>query len=94
MVFLYYALTFIKPYVLSLRRGVRQKNLSLTKIKDLSIHLPRIEVQIEVSNRLNFFKENSKKLENDYLDKIKQYTKIRNSIFKKAFDGELVKEQQ
>lgn len=92
MIFLYYALTFIKPYVLSLRRGVRQKNLSLAKIKDLSIQLPKLEIQTEVSNRLNFFKETSQKLSNDYLEKIKQYTKIKNSILKQAFNGELVKE--
>ena len=92
MIFLYYALTFIKPYVLSLRRGVRQKNLSLAKIKDLSIQFPKLEVQTEVSNRLNFFKETSQKLSNNYLDKIKEYTKIKNSILKQAFNGELVKD--
>ncbi len=92
MIFLYYALTYIKPYVLSLRRGVRQKNLSLAKIKDLSIQLPKLEVQNDVSQKLNFFKETSNKLSKGYLEKINQYTKIKNSILKRAFNGELVKE--
>lgn len=92
MIFLYYALTYIKPYVLSLRRGVRQKNLSLAKIKDLTIQLPKIEIQNKVAERLNFFKETSNKLTLGNLEKINQYIKLKNSILNKAFNGELVKE--
>jgi len=91
MIFLYYALTFIKPYVLSLRRGVRQKNLSLAKIKELSIQFPKVDVQLRVSKRLDLFKGLSRKLSNVYLDKINQHIKIKNSILKQAFNGELFK---
>ena len=91
MIFLYYALTFIKPYVLSLRRGVRQKNLSLAKIKELSIQFPKVDIQLRVSKRLDLFKGLSRKLSNVYLDKINQHIKIKNSILKQAFNGELFK---
>lgn len=93
MVFLYYALAYIKPYVLSLRRGVRQKNLSLAKIKDLFIQIPKnIDIQNEVAERLNFFKDTTNKLKIGYLEKINQNIKLKNSILKQAFNGELVKE--
>ena len=35
LIFILHAINFVKPEILSLRRGVRQKNLSLQKIKDI-----------------------------------------------------------
>jgi type I restriction enzyme S subunit len=92
MVFLYYSLTYIKPYVLSLRRGVRQKNLSLAKIKDLTIKLPSIAMQIKVAEKLKIFKEISNNLRVGYFKKINQNLSFKQSILKQAFNGELVKE--
>ena len=39
------AINAVKPILLEERRGVRQKNLSLEKIKNIVIPLPRLEEQ-------------------------------------------------
>ena len=43
--FVMYAINFIKPQILSQRRGVRQKNLSLEKIKNIPINIPSLPEQ-------------------------------------------------
>ncbi len=91
-IFLYYAFSHIKPYVLSLRRGVRQKNLSLAKIKELEIQLPNIETQNTIAKRLNNFKEISNGIRDFQLRKKNQVNELKNSILRHAFSGELVKE--
>ena len=45
LLFVLRAITNVKPMLLSQRRGVRQKNLSLAKIKDIEIGLPPLAEQ-------------------------------------------------
>ena len=47
IVWLYYALTMMKDYYLSQRRGVRQKNLNLGMIRAFELPVAKKEVQIE-----------------------------------------------
>jgi type I restriction enzyme, S subunit len=53
--YLFYALKFLKPKILLERRGVRQQNLSLAKIKIIDIPLPKTSVQKEIVEKLNAF---------------------------------------
>lgn len=43
--YIYYAISAQKPQILRLRRGVRQKNLNLTKIKDITIPIATLKEQ-------------------------------------------------
>lgn len=45
LLFVLRAITYLKPAVLDQRRGVRQKNLSLAKIKDIEIEMPPLPEQ-------------------------------------------------
>ena len=50
--YLFYALKFLKPTILLERRGVRQQNLSLAKIKEIEVPLPTRDVQNKIVERL------------------------------------------
>ena len=50
--YLFYALSFLKPQILLERRGVRQQNLSLAKIKNIDVPLPNPPVQKEIVEKL------------------------------------------
>src|SRR5258708_36731793 len=52
MEFIFHAINVAKPRLLLERRGVRQKNLSLGKIKDISLPVPERSEQCEVVSRL------------------------------------------
>ena len=92
MTYLYYALSYIKPYVLSLRRGVRQKNLSLAKIKELDIKFPSLEIQNTYAKKLNYINETATSLKTCYINKVNEYELLRKSILQKSFNNELIKE--
>jgi len=53
--YLFYALKFLKPKILLERKGVRQQNLSLAKIKNIDVPLPNALVQKQVVEQLNAF---------------------------------------
>jgi type I restriction enzyme S subunit len=89
LVFILHAINFVKPEILSLRRGVRQKNLSLQKIKDISIIIPDLEEQKKVVLQLASIKKETQRLETIYRQKIAALNELKQSILQKAFTGQL-----
>jgi len=89
LVFILHAINFVKPEILSLRRGVRQKNLSLQKIKDISITIPDLEEQKKVVLQLASIKKETQRLETIYRQKIAALNELKQSILQKAFTGQL-----
>jgi type I restriction enzyme S subunit len=89
LVFILHAINFVKPEILSLRRGVRQKNLSLQKIKDISITIPDLEEQKKVVLQLASIKKETQRLETIYRQKLAALNELKQSILQKAFTGQL-----
>jgi len=90
LTFILNSINSIKPEILNLRRGVRQKNLNLTKIKNIPIFLPPIQEQKTIVKRLNTLQEQTKKLESIYTQKLSDLDELKKSILQKAFNGELL----
>ncbi|MCC5662508.1 restriction endonuclease subunit S [Nostoc sp. CHAB 5784] len=89
LIFILHAINFLKPEILSLRRGVRQKNLSLQKIKDIVIAVPELQEQQRVVRQLASMREETQRLEAIYRQKIAVLNELKQSILQKAFTGEL-----
>jgi type I restriction enzyme S subunit len=92
LVFMLHALNFVKPEVLSLRRGVRQKNLSLKKIKNIAVAVPKLEEQRRVVEQLASISNETQRLEAIYQQKIAALNELKQSILQRAFSGELTAE--
>jgi len=89
LIFILHAINFLKPEILNLRRGVRQKNLSLQKIKDIILPLPELKEQQRVVRDLASIREETQRLEAIYRQKIAALSELKQSILQKAFTGEL-----
>lgn len=89
LTFILHSINSIKPDLLNLRRGVRQKNLSLEKIKNIPIFLPSLTVQKIIVQKLNVLSVETKKLETIYRQKLNDLEELKKSILQKAFSGEL-----
>ncbi len=89
MEFLLYAINALKPKLLLERRGVRQKNLSLGKIKDIILPVPNLAVQQSIVNHINTLATKTKRLESIYQKKIEALDALKKSILQKAFAGGL-----
>jgi type I restriction enzyme S subunit len=89
LIFILYSINSIKPALLNLRRGVRQKNLSLQKIQTIPISLPPLEVQKQIVKQINTMLEETKKLEKIFCKKLEDLEELKKSILHKAFNGEL-----
>jgi type I restriction enzyme S subunit len=89
MEFVLHAINANKPTLLLERRGVRQKNLSLGKIKDIEIPLPAISEQRAVVARLHCTKVETERLETVYRRKLAALAALKKSLIHKAFSGEL-----
>lgn len=89
--FVLHTINFLKPELLKQRRGVRQKNLNLSKIKAISIMLPSRKKQDEIVNQITEFKDYSDKVSRIYSIKINELMELKKSILQKAFSGELTK---
>jgi type I restriction enzyme S subunit len=88
--FILHSINSIKPEILSLRRGVRQKNLNLTKIKNIPIYLPSIKEQKKIVQKLDSLSAETKKLETLYTHKIADLEELKKSVLQKAFSGQLI----
>jgi type I restriction enzyme, S subunit len=88
LVFILHAINFMKPEILSLRRGVRQKNLSLQKIKDIVLVIPELQKQQRVVQELASVKKETQYLEAIYRKKLAALNELKQSILQKAFTGE------
>lgn len=93
LIFILHSINSIKPDLLNLRRGVRQKNLSLEKIKNIPIFLPTIKEQNTIVQKLDALSTETKKLEVIYQQKINDLEELKKSVLQKAFSGELKTEK-
>ena len=84
-----FAINAIKPEILSQRRGVRQKNLSLAKIKDITIPLPRRNDQCDVVAKLRAIQRETQRLESIYQQKLDAFDALKKSLLHQAFSGKL-----
>lgn len=89
LTFILHSINSIKPDLLNLRRGVRQKNLSLEKIKDIPIYLPTLKDQQTIVQKLDALSVETKRLETIYQQKILDLEELKKSVLQKAFNGEL-----
>ena len=89
LIFILHSINSIKPDLLNLRRGVRQKNLSLEKIKNIPIFLPSLKAQQTIVQKLNALSLETKKLEAIYQQKINDLEELKKSVLQKAFSGSL-----
>ena len=89
LIFILHAINFVKPEILSLRRGVRQKNLSLQKIKDIVLAVPELQEQQHIVRQLASIREETQCLEAIYRQKLVALNELKQAILQKAFTGEL-----
>jgi type I restriction enzyme S subunit len=89
LIFILHSINSKKTELLNLRRGVRQKNLSLEKIKNIKINLPPLKVQKNIVHKIGTISIEIKKLESIYQQKLKDLEELKKSILQKAFNGEL-----
>jgi len=89
LIFVLHSINSIKPDILNLRRGVRQKNLNLSKIKNIPISLPTIFEQQTIVKKLDSLSVKKNRLEAIYQKKINNLDELKKSILQKAFEGEL-----
>jgi type I restriction enzyme, S subunit len=87
--FVMYAIRVIKPEILNQRRGVRQKNLSLEKIKNIPVVLPPLAEQRAIVGRLEALSAETGRLEAVYRQKVAGLEELKKSVLQKAFAGEL-----
>ncbi len=87
--FILHAINAEKPRLLLERRGVRQKNLSLGKIKDISVPLPAAEVQCSVVERLREIASETQRLEFLYQQKFTTLDDLKKSLLHQAFNVQL-----
>jgi len=87
--FILHAINANKPRLLLERRGVRQKNLSLEKIKDIAIPLPNLNEQRAVISRIHDVMTETQRLEALYSRKIAALDELKKALLHRAFSGEL-----
>lgn len=79
----------IKTEMFELRRGTRQKNLSLEKIKEIKIPLPPLPEQKRIVKELDTLSEKVRQLQEIYTKQIANCDELKQSYLQKAFEGEL-----
>lgn len=84
-VYVYYCIQMGKEFYKRQQRGVRQKNLNLSMIKELEIIMAPIELQNEFAE----FTKKVDKLKNEMENSLKELEDNFNSLMQKAFKGEL-----
>ncbi|MGM0564568.1 MAG: restriction endonuclease subunit S [Pseudomonadota bacterium] len=87
--FVYFAINAAKRSLLLQRRGVRQKNLSLGKIKNIEIPTPPLAVQRDVAERLLSLMSDIDRLHEIEQQKLTALAELKQSLLQKAFSGEL-----
>ncbi|CEE00530.1 type I restriction-modification system specificity subunit [Caldibacillus thermoamylovorans] len=89
-IFVYYCIQIGKSYYKRLQRGVRQKNMNLTMIKNIQIICPKIELQREFANVVENVLEQKEKLEKGLIELENNF----NSLMQRAFNGELFTDEK
>ena len=78
--YLFYAMKFLKPTILLERRGVRQQNLSLAKIKEIEIPLPTRDVQHKIVERLRELGRQQSSYHHSLIQKREKYLLLKSAI--------------
>ena len=87
--FVLYSIIAIKTEILSLRRGVRQKNLSLRKIQDIVIPVPPLSEQEATVHRIRALRAETSRLESVFSQRVASLAELKQSILSEAFTGNL-----
>lgn len=88
--YLFYALNNLKESILLQRRGVRQQNLSLAKIKKIEVPIPNFKEQKSIVEKLNFISQQSQFYQ-EYLSKIiDNLLALKSAILSKEFQCEIL----
>ena len=87
--YLLYALNYLKPEILLERRGVRQQNLSLAKIKDIAVPMPSEIQQQEIVSELDKAYENISNLLLIYENKAKLLNALKSAILAQELQSEV-----
>lgn len=87
--FLYYQLNYLRPNIMRLRRGVRQKNLNVKIIRNIEIYLPSVKDQQKIVQKLDSLFEEIDGLISDYQQKRENLEALKSSLLDRAFKGEL-----
>jgi type I restriction enzyme S subunit len=87
--FLLNAIRVQKPRLLLERRGVRQKNLSLEKIRNIMIPLPTTSVQRAMASGLKVVYYESRRLAQLSVRKLAALERLKQSLLHQAFSGQL-----
>jgi len=73
-------------------RSVNQANINGTKLKEYRIRLPSLRVQQDISQALNSLSSATRRLESCYCRKLTTLDRLKQSLLRKAFAGELTSE--
>lgn len=87
--FVLHAINAVKPQILLQRRGVRQKNLSLGKIKDIRIPLPEVSEQRSAVVQLRTFATATEGLTRICRRRLTVLDELKKSLLHQAFTGNL-----
>ncbi|MFA0846885.1 MAG: restriction endonuclease subunit S [Methanobacterium formicicum] len=86
IIYVYFAIQIGRKFFMSRQRGIRQKNLNLTLVKDTEIPLPPLQLQNQFANIVEQFEE----IKNYQTQSKEQLNNLFNTLMQKAFKGELV----
>lgn len=87
--FVLHAINAQKPSLLLKRRGVRQKNLSLGKIKEIAIPLPEPAEQRAIVSKLRTLRTEIERLRSVYERKLTALEALEKTLLHRAFTGQL-----
>ena len=91
--FLFHLLTSKLSHFNNISAGAAQKNLLLRDIRSLKIRMPKeLTEQKLISNRFDSMRNQVDRMKDVYKTKTIEVSNLKQSILKKAFSGELVKE--
>lgn len=83
--YVYYIIQYGKKHYKSQQRGVRQKNLNLSMIKDLKINYPPIELQNQFAERIKIIEEQKQQAQ----EALAKSELLFQGLLQQAFNGEL-----
>jgi type I restriction enzyme S subunit len=89
MEYIFHVINALKPKLLLQRRGARQNNLSLQKIKNILLPIPSLLEQRNIIHTCNQALSETQRLESIYQQKIEALDALKQSILHQAFSGKL-----
>ena len=86
--YLFYALNYLKPKILLERRGVRQQNLSLAKIKNIDVPIPSKEQQQFIVKQANKVTKKIEFIAETLTNKKSQLANLKSAILAQELQSE------